>query len=115
MLMKEQQLETVFKETIAMYLNKYIDCKISYSPEDYDIDILTYRLLNAIKKIYPYLEERRFNIMESNEMKILKAFVYEFSPFHDGETKEGIKIVNTMNWEELWNVVDEIVDSHFDR
>jgi len=53
--------------------------------------------------------------MESDEIKILKSFVYEFSPFYDGETKEGIKIVDTMNWEELWNVVDEIVDSHFDR
>ena len=42
--------EVNIKKILAMYLNKYIDCNISYSPEDYDIEILTHRLIKEIKK-----------------------------------------------------------------
>ena len=51
-MLKEKQLEVAFKKTIAMYLNKYIDCNIAYHPEDYDIDILTKRLLDEVKIRY---------------------------------------------------------------
>ena len=52
-LIKEEQIKLDFKKIISMYLNKYIDCKISYSPEDYDIKILTHRLLVVLRKYFP--------------------------------------------------------------
>ena len=43
---------------------------------------------------------------ESNEMRILREFVVEFSPFYSYE------IANEMNYDELFVVVGEIVESH---
>jgi len=41
-----------------------------------------------------------------NEMQILRIFVEEFSPVHQGLTKD-------MNYDELFEVVAEIVGEHF--
>ena len=43
----------------------------------------------------------------TNEMKVLRAFVEEFSPLHEGETKG-------MSYNDLFEVVADIVDSHYD-
>jgi len=45
---------------------------------------------------------------ESNEMKVLRAFVEEFSPFHSHE------IVKEMTYNELFDIADEIVNSYND-
>ena len=45
--------------------------------------------------------------MESNEMKVLRAFVEEFSPLHQGETKG-------MSYDQLFSIVSDIVDSHYE-
>jgi len=45
--------------------------------------------------------------MESKEMKVLRAFVEEFSPFHQGLTKD-------MSYDELFDIVSDIVESHYD-
>ncbi len=44
----------------------------------------------------------------SDEMKILRAFVEEFSPIHQGQTQD-------MSYADLFDVVDMIVDSHYER
>lgn len=44
---------------------------------------------------------------QTNEMRILREFVEEFSPIHQGLTKE-------MNYDELFDVVAEIVKTHKD-
>ena len=46
-------------------------------------------------------------VKETNEMKVLRAFVEEFSPLHEGETKY-------MSYNDLFEVVADIVDSHYD-
>ena len=45
-------------------------------------------------------------VKETNEMKVLRAFVEEFSPLHEGETKD-------MSYNDLFEVVADIVDSHY--
>ena len=45
-------------------------------------------------------------VRETNEMKVLRAFVEEFSPLHEGETKD-------MSYNDLFEVVADIVDSHY--
>ena len=44
--------------------------------------------------------------MKINEMRVLKEFVMEFSPFHNKD------IVNDMSYSELFDVVKEIVETH---
>ena len=46
-------------------------------------------------------------VKETNEMKVLRAFVEEFSPLYEGETKD-------MSYNDLFEVVADIVDSHYD-
>ena len=43
----------------------------------------------------------------SEEMRILREFVEEFSPLHRGETKD-------MTYDMLFDVVSDIVDSHYE-
>ena len=46
-------------------------------------------------------------VKETNEIIVLRAFVEEFSPLHQGETKD-------MSYNDLFEVVADIVDSHYD-
>jgi len=46
--------------------------------------------------------------MGSNEMKILKEFVEEFSPIYQGQ-------VDDFSYDELFEVVEDIVDEHYER
>ena len=46
-------------------------------------------------------------VKETNEIKVLRAFVEEFSPLHKDETKD-------MSYNDLFEVVADIVDSHYD-
>ncbi len=42
------------------------------------------------------------------EMELLKAFVEEFSPIHQGQTED-------LTYNELFAIISEIVDSHYMR
>lgn len=44
----------------------------------------------------------------TEEMKILKAFVEEFSPIHKGQ-------VDDFSYNELFEVIEDIVDVHYKR
>jgi len=41
----------------------------------------------------------------SDEMRILREFVEEFSPIHQGQTEE-------LSYEELFDIVAEVVEAH---
>lgn len=43
--------------------------------------------------------------MKSNEMKVLRKFVEEFSPIHQGNTE-------CLSYDELFSIVAEIVETH---
>jgi len=53
-------------------------------------------------------QERRCEKMseETHEMKVLRAFVEVFSPIHQGQT-EG------MDFDELFDIVRQIIESHY--
>lgn len=45
---------------------------------------------------------------ETNEMRILREFVEEYSPIHRGQTQD-------FSYDELFAIVSEIVDTHYER
>jgi len=51
----------------------------------------------------------------TNEMKVLREFVKEFSPFHNGLDHEEKEITDTMNYDELFDVVEDIVNAHYEE
>ena len=48
------------------------------------------------------------NEVESNEMRILREFIEEFSPLHAG-------IVYELTYDERFDIVSDVVESHYEE